>query len=100
VHHLGFHAVGGHDAEYAAAEQNAGDQLAQHGGLPDTLGELAQQLGGDEDGRQDEEEPGDIHAFGRREQRQGTQDGDGVDRPAPADPRAEPQRGDGAGRCA
>jgi hypothetical protein len=46
------------DAEHAAPQQHAGHQLAEDGGLPDSLGELTEQLGGDEDGGQGQEVEG------------------------------------------
>src|SRR5690606_23221024 len=53
---LADRAVGGDDAEHAPAEHDARQQLAEHRGLSDTLGQLAEDLAEDQDRDEDEEE--------------------------------------------
>ena len=64
VDHLAGRPFGRDDAEDAAAQEDAGHQLAEDGGLADALGELAEELGSDEHGGDRQEEASDVHAAG------------------------------------
>jgi hypothetical protein len=46
------------------ADHHPAEQFAEDGRLPEPLGQLAEQLRGDEDGDQGEEEIGDGHGAG------------------------------------
>ena len=78
---------GGHDSQNPAAEDDAGDELPQHGGLPNPLGQLAEQLGPDEHRRDREKQPRDVRAAFRGKQWEYEQDGEGC-RPRRHDVRA------------
>ena len=47
---LAGEAIVGHDPQHAPAQEDPCHQLAEDRGLADALGELTEQLGGDEDG--------------------------------------------------
>ena len=61
VHHLARQPLDRHDTQRAGPKHHAGDELAEHGGLAHAFGQLAQQLGGDQDGGESQEEPRDVH---------------------------------------
>jgi hypothetical protein len=55
MYDLGSGSIDWDDSENTASEENAGDQLPEHGRLSKSLGELAQELGAYEHYRQDQE---------------------------------------------
>ena len=92
VHQLGRRTVGGDHAEDAAAEQDSRDQLAEDRRLADALRRVAEHLGGDEHGGEDEEEAGGVRpALGRQEGNGGRQE-----QPCPT---AAPPREGGTRTC-